>query len=147
MGTRGIITIKYNNKYYQIYNHYDSYGSALGVNLIKEISKAYQNNTYQQWTNLLLQCTIKSESSHTLSESEKEILYKCTGSIEKTLLSKFIYTVESNLSIKPTINLMIEYVYILDLDNDTFSIYSENQIIEKIKIKNLYLLCDFVTTL
>lgn len=39
MGTRGLFGFYYKGKYYLCYNHFDSYFSYLGKNLIREIIK------------------------------------------------------------------------------------------------------------
>lgn len=42
MGTRGTITIIYQGKLIKLYNHWDSYPSGLGVNLVQEIKRLLQ---------------------------------------------------------------------------------------------------------
>jgi hypothetical protein len=44
MGTRGYIIIKFNNKYYAIYNPYDSYPSCLGQKVIEYLKTLIQKN-------------------------------------------------------------------------------------------------------
>ena len=47
MGTRGLVVVKYENKYYQRYNHMDSYPQELGkklVNQMKELTELYLTN-------------------------------------------------------------------------------------------------------
>ena len=92
MGTRGYIVIKFQNKYYRIYNHWDSYPDGLGVNVVNAVK---------------------------------------TRKIEKTkecvdyIINKFL-TNQDNLDITEDVryivnDVFIEWVYIIDIDNDTFS--------------------------
>jgi hypothetical protein len=57
MGTRGFIIIKFNNKYYAIYNHYDSYFSYLGLkimNYLKELIQANELNNTEDCLNAMI---------------------------------------------------------------------------------------------
>lgn len=48
MGTRGFIIIKFLNKYYKIYNHWDSYPSGHGKKVIDFLQKLKDNNELNQ---------------------------------------------------------------------------------------------------
>ncbi len=49
MGTRRLFGFYYKNKFYLVYNSYDSYPKGLGKKLVKEISKAIKDNKIEKW--------------------------------------------------------------------------------------------------
>ena len=61
MGTRGYIVIKFRNKYYKIYNHFDSYAEYLGqkivdiLNKLKEEGKLEQDQAHECFAHLIAQ--------------------------------------------------------------------------------------------
>lgn len=92
MGTIGLVVVKYNKKYYSRYNHMDSYPEHLG----KEIVNKFQELDY-------------------------------LDSVDKEQYKEHILAVASDklteISEKePETTLMIEWVYIIDLEKMTFSI-------------------------
>lgn len=155
MGTRGLIIIRYNGQYYVMYNHFDSYQSCLGRNLIKEIKCAIENNTYYFWKNMLLKCVYITENTE-VTNNDIEQLKKCTdltvsrqsdkdwycltrglqGSIVKPLCAGYILLHSAVNTNYPGLDLFIEYIYILDLDNDVFNISSEKGI-KTFDVKNI----------
>jgi hypothetical protein len=46
MGTRGLYAIVYRGKTYVFYNHFDSYPSGLGVQLVKDTIAAFASGEY-----------------------------------------------------------------------------------------------------
>lgn len=58
MGTRGLFGFRYKGRYYLMYNHWDSYFSGLGIDLLKEIKEAIDNGTFNQWIELFKSITI-----------------------------------------------------------------------------------------
>ena len=142
MGTRGIICIKYRSKYYKMYNHYDSYGSELGLKIMEEINTAIEDGSYDSWKELIERCKIVYESN--ITESQSIVLENCKSSIIKPLNAKLICLFDQNISTPPKLCIMIQYVYILDLDNNTFFAFSNDESIE-CKISKLTLLRDFMT--
>jgi hypothetical protein len=58
MGTRGLFGFRYKNRYYLIYNHYDSYYSYLGVKILKEIKEAIEKGKFIEWIELFKKITI-----------------------------------------------------------------------------------------
>ena len=53
MGTRGLFGFYYKGKYYVAYNHWDSYPSGLGVEIVNQIKTAIRENRLEEWKSLL----------------------------------------------------------------------------------------------
>jgi len=137
MGTRGYFGFYYKGKYYLIYNHFDSYFSGLGVNLINEILKAIENGELENWKTKLDNIVEVKEgypisgdteklnkySDFTVSSKSRTdwycLLRKCQGSFEKVLDSGYVLNEGSKE--KLTGDIFIEYSYVLDFDNDLLS--------------------------
>lgn len=88
MGTRGFIVVKFNNKYYKIYNHFDSYPSELGRKVIDFLKKLKDNNELEQ---------------------NEECLHK--------IIEYFVMICKNEVEEGDTdLNIMIEWIYKIDLD-------------------------------
>lgn len=142
MGTRGFVILKYKNKYYAMYNHFDSYFNHLGVNLVSEIQKAIKDGTFDNWKVLLEQCKKIQENSECQVE-QKDIdnlidymdltVSGCSNydwyCLTRKLQGSFIKPLTVGyMLIKPDsdkceyCDIFIEYTYLLDLDNNTFKV-------------------------
>jgi hypothetical protein len=55
MGTRGYIVVKFENRYYRIYNHWDSYPSNLGVKVVSIIREEQLNKNLDCLNNVIEQ--------------------------------------------------------------------------------------------
>lgn len=53
MGTRGLFGFYFRGTYYVCYNHWDSYPSALGKDLIKELYRAQKMKQLDEWITML----------------------------------------------------------------------------------------------
>jgi len=141
MGTRGLFGFKYKGNYYLIYNHFDSYPSGLGANLIGEIKFMIDNNLFNIWIRLLENIQIVDKSIAPTDEdilklsvyadlnvsecSEKDwycLLRKCQGSFKRVLESG--YLLDSGFDDKVLLHgdIFIEYTYILNFDDNTFEV-------------------------
>lgn len=106
MGTRGYVVVKLNRKYYKIYNHWDSYPSCLGMNVIALLR------------------SIQLESS-------EECVYEILNSFNKNGDGEIE---EQDEVVKP--DLFIEWVYTIDLNRKTLTInggyYEPTYVIDRI---------------
>jgi hypothetical protein len=140
MGTRGLFGFRYNGKYYLCYNHFDSYFSGLGHNLIKEIIKMLDEGKLQEWIDKLKNIIIVDQSIPPTPEEISKLqinanlevssqntndwyclLHYTQGSFEKTLDAGYIINNDHNLL---TNDIFIEYSYVLNFDDMTFDFYS-----------------------
>lgn len=144
MGTRGFVVIIYRGRYYLIYNHYDSYPEGLGKSLIIQLIKLLDKYEYD---NLKLKISNLEIVNDSITPTEDDInylkeytnlgvstrstndwyclLHRCQGSIIRTLEAGYIYC--EDITSRDIYDSYIqkswsEYNYILDFDNDTFSV-------------------------
>lgn len=105
MGTRGYIVVKFENRYYMIYNHFDSYPSNLGVKVVSIIREEQLNNNLDCLNNVIQQ------------------------------FKEQVYITDNKNDIEN--DLFIEWVYIIDLDENTLKItggyYKPTYTFEEIK--------------
>lgn len=116
MGTRGYRVIRFRNRYYRFYNHYDSYPEGLGKDIATQIPQdpaAYQKWLTQQrqealeWHNALEQFLCRNNAEELDADQENP------WGVDTEDLPDF----------KPRLNdLYIEWVYTIDLDNEVFTI-------------------------
>lgn len=106
MGTRGYVVVKLNGKYYKKYNHYDSYPSNLGENIIALLNSLHL-------------------------EASKECAYNILNSINKNGCEEIE---EEEEDVKT--DLFIEWVYTVDLNRKTLTInggyYEPTYVIDRI---------------
>lgn len=138
MGTRGHFGFRYKKKYYMIYNHYDSYFTGLGKDLLEEIKAMINNNEFDEWLELFLQLKFVTEDDTPSDEDIEKciefyddsvgsrtptnfygLLRKCQGSFERVLKSGYAL-IDPHSDHKNS--LWIEYVYVLDFDNRKFDV-------------------------
>lgn len=118
MSTRGLKGFKYEDKVYGIFNHFDSYPSGLGVEMVKtlqEVLKVDINSIYENIKNLIVVKPEEDDSDdlYEYSQTDNYILDLLTGKAN-TLLDglEFIYD-----------SLFCEYAYIIDFDDKTLKLY------------------------
>lgn len=120
MGTRGYFAFRYKNRYYVIYNNYDSYFSGLGYELIRSIREL----TKEQWEDIKHALT-----TYPLKEEHNGDELR-TGSDWRTenLVLRTMEDYQGSLVItrEPELDVFIEYVYIIDLDIDVFTVISRH---------------------
>lgn len=165
MGTRGFYCICYRGIYYVFYNHWDSYFSNLGVNLINEIKHILNNNLLVEFLKNVDCLKVYRFNMNTLSDSEKlrlyeyknteennkfdneikEYTYKKAGSYIKTLDAGYInfsYIYDTEVTFENATHWDLEYIYILDCDKSEFIIKSNYHInirytFDKLKVKTI----------
>ncbi len=120
MGTRGYYVFKYNGIYYVFYNHFDSYYSGLGEDIVSELRGLTKEN-YDEIKSALEKISEKdigkegSWGSSTFQGMKKAALHP-----EKYALRYFGEK-------KPKNDLFIEYIYMVNLDTDVFVVYHYDQ--------------------
>ncbi len=122
MGTRGNYVFRYKRKYYVFYNHWDSYFSGLGDDIVKELQQMKPEDFDKM--KVLIE-KIKQREEYDGSGSNFE-------GIMCALLNSDIYRLEEIIDCEPENDLFIEYIYILDLDNDVFKVkyWGPNDIVQ-----------------
>ncbi|PCH42212.1 hypothetical protein WOLCODRAFT_137765 [Wolfiporia cocos MD-104 SS10] len=103
MGTRGYKVTRHKNRYVYIYNHLDSYPSGLGVKILEEIPT--DPAEFQQWLNDL----------RTWAE-------ECFAAWDNASAKEREEMTESVSWEQPANDIMIQWVYELDLDNLVFHV-------------------------
>ena len=139
MGTRGYIIYLIRNKIFYQYNHWDSYPSGLGADLTQCIIDLLKKYTYEELIEMLYNLNdVCADSTPTPEEIEKleqysdatvssqkltewyVLLRKCQGRLDLTLESGYILSNKFDKMEDCKCDLFIEYVYLLDFNNDTF---------------------------
>lgn len=142
MGTRGLVGIRFRGVYYYFYNHWDSYYSYLGKNLIKEIKEWLKIMSVEDFIKMFENaidnyklCTKKYLEENNLINNIDHITY------DFILKKKYITPVELYDSAKQD-TLFLEYIYTLDLDNKIFLSDSHlneyEYTFEEIKTNNIF---------
>jgi len=123
MSTRGFFVFKYKGKYYVFYNHHDSYPDmpyGLGYRFIQ----AFKILTHEQ----IIEYIIKMIQLLDDSDSDSEEPYKNNQKIDfDTLEDVFLNPKSYDVMIKdeePFTDLFIEFIYIIDLDDDKYKMVS-----------------------
>lgn len=140
MGTRGYKIIRFRGRYYRFYNHWDSYPDGYGSDLVSEIPRdrdnykkwvAEQRAKASEWDSALEKILHvkrlnvpqnnvdeldEQHSDNESEESEGELLhwsYNVGGNVDELPLPSY----------RPVFNdIMIEWIYVIDLDREIFSI-------------------------
>lgn len=112
MGTRGLYVFKYEGIYYVFYNHFNSYASYLGVRIVKDIRTVTNNNEWGLVKYLITKIPLRTDNS-----SGDSIYGGIINSSTNPL--DFVYNTSD---CEPVCNIFIEFIYIIDLDDDIFSI-------------------------
>ncbi len=75
MGTRGLVVVKYENKYYQRYNHMDSYPQELGKKLVNEMKVlAELDLTNEEYKEFILHVASDNLTKITIDEPANDIM-------------------------------------------------------------------------
>jgi hypothetical protein len=140
MGTRGLFGFYYKGKYYVVYNHFDSYPSYLGRNIVKEIKESIKNDSFKEWIEKLLKLKIVYENqqenpteedikkltnyknlsvSYKLTSDWYCLLRGCQGSLINVLESGYILL---HLDENQT-PIWQEYAYIINFDTNKLDFY------------------------
>lgn len=98
MGTRGYFVVKFEGRYYRIYNHGDSYPSSLGKKVVAAIKGKEIERSLKYLTHLL----------NFFLSSEDSVAYR-----------RFILITDDFKDIENDV--VIEWVYIIDLDKLTLT--------------------------
>lgn len=152
MGSRGLFGFYYQNKYYVVYNHFDSYPEGLGKQIVDEIKQAIKDGKLNEWENKLQ--TIKIIDTNidpTLHDIKKLYAYtdlsvssqsqldwycllrKTQGSLKKVIKSGYmINSVDADGS-----PIFEQYAYILNFDTSTFDYYERSRCIQKFEWDDL----------
>lgn len=128
MGTRGFYVYKYAHTYYVFYNHWDSYLSGLGQEIIKQfrqltsydIEKLKQNLRSIHW-------------SHSKNTGNN-----FTNIVDAPANPQTYCLIDITMT-EPSNDLFIEFIYIIDLDLNEFKIKT----LHKIYSYNLFDVPDF----
>jgi hypothetical protein len=112
MGTRGYYVFLFNGVYYVFYNHCDSYPYGLGLNIVEELSRI-NNAVIDDWKTQL----VKIETS-----SNPQCLF--FEGLSNAINNSSRYDVQV-VKMEPKQDLFIEWIYIIDLDNNTFQVNNE----------------------
>jgi hypothetical protein len=112
MGTRGYYVFLFNGVYYVYYNHFDSYPSGLGLQIVEELSKI-NNIVIDHWKTQLIQIEPNSNPKCLLFEG-----------LSNAINNSARYDVQV-MKTEPEQDLFIEWIYTIDLDNNTFQVNNE----------------------
>lgn len=134
-----------------IYNHYDSYYSYLGQNLLDEIKEMMEQENFEEWLDLFLQLKMVTEEDNPTEEDIRKcmvyhdgrdlpgshvpkdfynLLRYCQGSFKLVLQSGYALIQESG-SIENS--LFMEYCYVLDFDDKNFY-FSNGNIVRNLRL-------------
>lgn len=141
MGKRGLIVLVCKGKLIAMYNHWNSYPQHLGAVLVSQLQELFKKYSMEQireiisnlkiiYSNTKIEPTdeeIKSLSKYA-DESVRSrkltdwyvLLRNCQGSLLKTFESGYALSEEIYNLKDCSTDLFIEYVYILNFDDDTF---------------------------
>ena len=97
MGTRGLIGLRYKNKDKLTYNHFDSYPSELGVNILKEL-KAFDGDLKKVFKNIKL---VEEGKKPTAQEIKDYSEYSNTGVGEQTKKDWYCLLRDAQGTLKP----------------------------------------------
>jgi hypothetical protein len=155
MGNRGLFGFRYKGKYYLFYNHWDSYLTGLGADIISQIKEAIDHNRLDEWKEKLLLLEIVNEDIEpTVEQIEKLkpftdltvnrrstsdwycLLGKCQGKLQANLDSGIYF--DSGYSESDLMgDLFIEYSYVVNFDDNTLDCYCSEKEIGKFPLEAL----------
>ena len=111
MGTRGYYIFRYYNKYYVFYNHFDSYFSGLGADIVKEL---------RSWTAEDFENAQAFLGNFPLIPSLLDTASTSFNGLMETLRNPLGYALEHVGDSAPAPDTHIEYTYTLDFDRNLF---------------------------
>ena len=106
MGTRGLFGFCYKGNYYIVFNHWDSFPSILGADLVKQLKIAIKNESLGDWKLKVVE----------LKNIQPTPGWHSLTSLQKILDSGYIDNVITTNS--PENANFIEYCYIINLDTE-----------------------------
>jgi len=110
MGTRGNYIFRYKGKYYIFYNHYDSYMTGLGADIVKDL-RSWTPTDFENARAFLANFPTK-DTNHDGSGSFKNLM--------ETLRNPQDYCLLDINTTGPSMYTDIEYWYTLDFDSNHF---------------------------
>jgi hypothetical protein len=133
MSTRGYLVFKWNGKFYILYNHHDSYPSCMGAAIIYQIMewmKRFEGNTksVQEFLSSLLQELNFVEGPYSYDPTREMHPFGQNHLFEdleaKLRVTHIPILVEAIQTEDPCCNIMIEYVWIINLEMRTLEMKS-----------------------
>ena len=138
-----------------VYNHFDSYFSYLGRDLLNELRKMIKEDKFDEWLELFKKLRMVAENDDATEEDIAKcqayhdenvgdghnwysLLRKCQGSFEKVLQSGFMCRQPQDKDNAISLDLFIEYIYVLDFDAKSFIIHYTNKDGTKVEEFDLY---------
>lgn len=136
MGTRGAFGIHRNGKTKATYNHYDSYPSGLGEDIVRSISQANVEKLNETFDNIILVSSDSKPTQEQIDEcisywdsgvstgSTKEwysLLREAQGDLDAYVANGLKYMIDRQDFLKDS--LFCEWAYIIDLDSNVLEIY------------------------
>jgi hypothetical protein len=118
MGTRGFVVFKYKGIYYVFYNNSDSYLEHLCNVMINDIKEMIARNNIKFIKNKILAMPLEENEDYEGEENYYPGLKDAI--IDPTC---FCY---NTTKIEPSNNVFIEYIYMIDFDNELFIIKMRN---------------------
>ena len=130
-----------NKKYYMVYNHWDSYPSGLGNDLVKQLKQAIEDGTIEEWKVKVLELedvsgtTPTEEQINFLKENTNleigedidnwyELLKGTQDSLQNMLDAKYFESQIEDYS-EPRLGIFIEFCYVVNLDTNTLDFYGD----------------------
>jgi len=112
MQNRSFVVLKYKSIYYTFYNHFDSYPSHLGVLIIEDIKQIINENKYEE----LKEAVANMPFYHHRVRSSPNFnnIFECVRNPEC-----YYYSTACQ---EPSFDLFIEYIYLIDFDNNKLQI-------------------------
>ena len=105
MGTRGFKVYRHKGHYYVYYNHYDSYPSHFGLEVLHEIPRNVSKEEFEEWLRKTREYVYTQRDSKELNDPKNSASYVSDK--------------------QPKNNLFIEWIYEIDLDNLVFHVDSQ----------------------
>jgi hypothetical protein len=145
MGTRGLFGFRYKGKYYLFYNHFDSYPTGLGADIVTQIKEAIDHNRFDEWKEKLLLLEVVNEDVEPTAEQIERLkpftdltvnrqstsdwyclLRKCQGKLQDTLDTGVFYD-EGYSENYLMGDIFIEFSYVVNFDDNTLDCYTSRQ--------------------
>ena len=149
MGTRGLFGFYYKGKYYVVYNHFDSYPSGLGVDIVNELKWAIKAGKLDEWIALLEKIKIIDYDMKPTAEDIEKLkpytdlrvssqstldwyclLRHCQGSLESVLNSGYLLNAVNSTG-NPNWE---EYAYIVNFDTKKLDFYISDRLEESFEL-------------